>query len=443
MTVRLAGLVCLGCVASLVVVVPRVTRRVTGRLSACLWNDLSACVRRRRSGARCWLDQELVRPLGVTHYRPAAAVSLASDRHHRTLRASRRIESDACRRAGLRDRCRHPPRRARLGGRELRPLVPLSLERRRLRTRAAIASCFALLIGTRPAGVPGRSRARGSYGAGLARFLAGRGEAVLEVSRTPRTERRLRGKDDALDAARTARAVLASETLALPRAGERREALRLLLVARRSAVDVRREALTQLRAVIVTAPERLRQELRELPLGKLLERCSRLRRTSSASTDELATRLVLRSLARRIQAATLEADELEREILAHVRALAPAAARRARRRPDRRCTTDRRLVTPRPAPLRSLLRPPRRRRTHPRLKRPNQPAPAQPRRRPPTQPRPPHDRPAPPPTRPSDQGLHRATHRRRQEHAATPPASSSATSPATSTDYSNNRPQMT
>ncbi len=164
----------------------------------------------------------------------------------------------------------------------------------------------------------------GSYGAGLARFLADRGETVLEVSRTPRTERRLRGKDDTLDAARTARAVLASETLARPRAGERREALRLLLVARRIAVDVRREALTQLRAVIVTAPDRLRQELRELTLGKLLQRCSRLRRTSSASSDELATRLVLRSLARRIQAATLEADELERELLAHVRALAPA-----------------------------------------------------------------------------------------------------------------------
>jgi len=71
----------------------------------------------------------------------------------------------------------------------------------------------------------------GSYGAGLARYLAERGEAVLEVSRTPRTERRLLGKDDALDAARTARAALASETLALPRAGERREALRLLLIA--------------------------------------------------------------------------------------------------------------------------------------------------------------------------------------------------------------------
>ena len=164
----------------------------------------------------------------------------------------------------------------------------------------------------------------GSYGAGLARFLAGRGETVLEVSRTPRAERRLRGKDDTLDAARTARAALASDTLALPRRGERREALRLLLVARRSAVDVRREALTQLRGVIVTAPERLREELRGLPTGKLLHRCSRLRRSSAASVDELATKLVLRSLARRIEAATLEATELERDLLGHIRALAPA-----------------------------------------------------------------------------------------------------------------------
>ncbi len=163
----------------------------------------------------------------------------------------------------------------------------------------------------------------GSYGAGLARYLAGRGETVLEISRTPRAERRLRGKDDSLDAARAARAALASETLAVPRSGERREALRLLLIARRSEVDVRREALGQLRGVIVTAPDQLRQELRGLPVGKLLERCSRLRRSSSASADELATRVVLRSLARRIHAATREAAELERELLGHVRALAP------------------------------------------------------------------------------------------------------------------------
>jgi transposase len=162
----------------------------------------------------------------------------------------------------------------------------------------------------------------GSYGAGLARFLGEHGEAVLEISRTLRAERRLAGKDDSLDAVRTARAALASEALALPRSGQRREALRLLLIARRSAVDVRREALVQLRSVIVTSPDRLRDELRKLPLGKLLDRCSRLRRTGSA--DELATRLVLRSLARRVQAATIEAAELEREIQAHVRALAPA-----------------------------------------------------------------------------------------------------------------------
>jgi transposase len=182
--------------------------------------------------------------------------------------------------------------------------------------------CFAerYAVGARAWAIEGT----GSYGAGLARYLAERGETVLEVSRTPRAERRLRGKDDPLDAARTGRAALASETLALPRVGERREALRLLLIARRSAVDVRREAPAQLRGVIVTAPDQLRGQLRGLPVRKLLDRCSRLRRTNSASADELATKLVLRSLARRIEAATLEADELERELLGHMHALAPA-----------------------------------------------------------------------------------------------------------------------
>src|SRR5437667_394965 len=120
-----------------------------------------------------------------------------------------------------------------------------------------------------PAAASGRSRAQAATAPGLARYLAGRGETVLEISRTPRAERRLRGKDDSLDATRTARAALASERLALPRSGERREALRLLLVARRSAVDVRREALGQLRGVIVTAPDKLRDELRGLPGQRL------------------------------------------------------------------------------------------------------------------------------------------------------------------------------
>src|SRR5436305_14646294 len=36
----------------------------------------------------------------------------------------------------------------------------------------------------------------GHYGAGLTRYLSGRGEAVLEIGRSARGERRLRGKDD-------------------------------------------------------------------------------------------------------------------------------------------------------------------------------------------------------------------------------------------------------
>ena len=117
-----------------------------------------------------------------------------------------------------------------------------------------------------------------------------------------------------------ARTALASRTLTLPRAGERREALRLLLLARRSAVDVRREALVQLRSVIVTCPDRLREQLRRLPAGRLVVRCSRFRRSSGCTPDELASRLVLRSLARRVEAATAEAAELEREIQPHTSA---------------------------------------------------------------------------------------------------------------------------
>jgi len=79
----------------------------------------------------------------------------------------------------------------------------------------------------------------------------------------------------------------------------------------------------QLRSVIVTAPDQLRNELRGLPAGRLIQRCSRFRRSSLRSPDETATTLVLRTLARRAQSATVEAAELEAEILAHVQALAP------------------------------------------------------------------------------------------------------------------------
>jgi transposase len=163
----------------------------------------------------------------------------------------------------------------------------------------------------------------GHYGAGLSRYLQRQGERVHEVDRTSRGERRLRGKDDQLDAVRAARSSIAHQRRARPRAGEHQEALRLLLLARRSAVESRKVALVQLRSVIITAPDELREELRRLPLGELLDRCSRFRRSNSRTPSPLATILVLRSLARRIKAATTEAEILEREILSHVRAVVP------------------------------------------------------------------------------------------------------------------------
>jgi transposase len=90
-----------------------------------------------------------------------------------------------------------------------------------------------------------------------------------------------------------------------------------------SAVETRKVAIVQLRSVIVTAPDELRDELRRLPLGALLNRCSRFSRSNSRTPDQLAAILVLRTLARRIKAVTAEAETLEHEILAHVRALVP------------------------------------------------------------------------------------------------------------------------
>ena len=49
----------------------------------------------------------------------------------------------------------------------------------------------------------------GSYGAGVARFLTGRGYTVIEVNRPDRSVRHRKGKSDPTDAEMAARAVLA------------------------------------------------------------------------------------------------------------------------------------------------------------------------------------------------------------------------------------------
>ena len=161
----------------------------------------------------------------------------------------------------------------------------------------------------------------GCYGAGLARFLAKRGEQVLEVERPKRSGSRGRLKSDPLDALRAARAVLAGEQLARPRAGEQRESLRALLTSREGAVAARRAALCQLRSLIVLSPEPLRMQLRPLTRTALLRRCAVLRHSHAGEIN--GQLLALRACARRVLTLDQEAAELEQAIHAHVRELAP------------------------------------------------------------------------------------------------------------------------
>jgi transposase len=163
----------------------------------------------------------------------------------------------------------------------------------------------------------------GSYGAGLSRYLLARGERVIEIDRPCRRGERTRAKDDALDARRAARGALGRTKLPSPRAAGLREAIRALMVARAGAVDARRQALRQLRALIVTAPEELRARLRGRSEARLLARCAALRAPRDADPATSATARALSALARRARAATDEATQLERDIAGHVRALCP------------------------------------------------------------------------------------------------------------------------
>jgi transposase len=163
----------------------------------------------------------------------------------------------------------------------------------------------------------------GGYGAGLARFLASRGERVLEVDRPARNDQRTHAKSDELDAVRAARTLLSRDRQAQPRAGGVREALRALVTTRAGAVDARTAAINQLKALIVSAPEPLRDELRGLSRVRLLKRCAHLRPHPSQLADVRATSLALRACARRVQALSTEAEQLKAEIRVYVSAVAP------------------------------------------------------------------------------------------------------------------------
>jgi transposase len=162
----------------------------------------------------------------------------------------------------------------------------------------------------------------GSFGAGLTRFLSGRGERVLEVGRL-RRERRSGGKSDALDAIRAARSVLGQERPATPRAGGERQALQALVAAREGAVNAKCAGLGQLRDLLITTPEPLRSKLRPLTQARLLRRLAATRPETRRDPELRGSLLALRSTARRVLQLTAEERELAREIATIVRKLAP------------------------------------------------------------------------------------------------------------------------
>jgi len=165
----------------------------------------------------------------------------------------------------------------------------------------------------------------GAYGAGLARHLATKGVAMVEVDRPDRKARRLAGKSDPVDAEAAARAALGRVRIGVPKARDGRvEALRNLRVARRSAVDQRANCQRRIKTLIVTAPEPLRQQLRGLGNTALLTTCIALRPdTSRVAEPTQATKVALRSLARRHAALSAELADLDALIAPLVAAINP------------------------------------------------------------------------------------------------------------------------
>jgi transposase len=163
----------------------------------------------------------------------------------------------------------------------------------------------------------------GSYGAGLAEFLSHRGELVIEVDRPTRPARRNGSKSDPLDAVRAAREALARDTWAQPRARGHREAMRAIATTRSSAVRDRTRAINQLKAMVVSAPEDLRDQLRDLTRPQLIDRCTRLRDRPAQSWDHRCTATALRRLARRIQHLNEEIADHDRDLEALTREHCP------------------------------------------------------------------------------------------------------------------------
>jgi len=146
---------------------------------------------------------------------------------------------------------------------------------------------------------------------------------VTEIDRPKRPRGRNGAKSDPLDAIRAGREALSREHLASPRQRGHREALRVLQLTRVGAVKVAANARRHLKALLVTAPEPLRQTLRGGTWLAQARACAALHAEPTAAVEDRATVQALRLTARRVLSAHAEAEALERELRALVKATAP------------------------------------------------------------------------------------------------------------------------
>lgn len=145
------------------------------------------------------------------------------------------------------------------------------------------------------------------FGAGAAATLQEAGETVVEFDHPSSPPSKDRSKNDTLDAIRAARETAGRDKHSTPRSGAQRQQIQALTVARDGAQRSRVAAINELKALIVTAPIALREALRSLTHGKLIDRCCGFR----ASTTTTDTRLALRSIARRVRQLETEIAELD------------------------------------------------------------------------------------------------------------------------------------
>ena len=164
----------------------------------------------------------------------------------------------------------------------------------------------------------------GSFGAGLARYLAGVGRTVIEVSRPDRSTRRRLGKSDPIDAEMAARAVLAGVAKDSPKSGlDEVEMIRMLKIVKDSAIKARTQAINQMKALVITAPVELRHRLAGLNVGRLVTRCASFR-PGELVAPLAAAKHTLRMLARRHRQLTSEIESIDSEMVRLTTETAPA-----------------------------------------------------------------------------------------------------------------------